>query len=381
MAKEVYINQAGTVKKALTIHLNQAGTVKEVKEGWINEAGTVKQFYANTPPAGPPNAPTNFRVTGSTSNSLNLAWTASTINGNAVTGYRVEFGTDGVNFPSGNNYGAATTTASIGSLANATTYYFRIKATSAAGDSPYAFTNGQTQVATAPQVPSVSPVGSGSTSNAQWQAFAGGGGTPDFYDYDLAAYPFTSFTAGSGTVAFAGNPTNISISGLDSAKAYTISIRARNGVGSSAYTTGRAVQVVSGSRVDFGSLSAQTNTDDTGAFKDIGYANNLASEGGSGSIFGSVSPGSMNGTILKFSRTGSNTFAISQQSGTPLAQNAFTRLTVLAGNFSFTLEAADATFAPGLGLTGTIYDWSWGGIPTEFIGEIVSGTFKNWKAA
>ena len=48
MAKELWINDGGTVKQVNELHINDGGTVKQVNEGWINDSGTVKQFYPSS---------------------------------------------------------------------------------------------------------------------------------------------------------------------------------------------------------------------------------------------------------------------------------------------------------------------------------------------
>ncbi len=81
-----------------------------------------------------PGAPTDLRVAASTSSELDLTWNANSYN---ETSFQVERSTDGVNFTP-----IATTTLPSyrdAGLANGT-YYYRVRAVNAAGDSPYSNT-------------------------------------------------------------------------------------------------------------------------------------------------------------------------------------------------------------------------------------------------
>ncbi|TVY00524.1 glycosyl hydrolase family 18 protein [Cohnella terricola] len=73
----------------------------------------------------PPTVPTNLRVTGQTSSSINLAWDASTDNV-GVTGYTVTYGSTNVN--------VSGTSTVISGLSPNTSYTFTVKARDAAGN-------------------------------------------------------------------------------------------------------------------------------------------------------------------------------------------------------------------------------------------------------
>jgi chitodextrinase len=98
--------------------------------GWPAAQLSEFQVYAPTGGGGgdttPPSAPTNLAVTGHTSSSVSLSWSASTDNV-GVTGYQVK-----VNGATALTTGA--TTAAVTGLAPSTTYSFAAVATDAAGN-------------------------------------------------------------------------------------------------------------------------------------------------------------------------------------------------------------------------------------------------------
>ena len=106
--------------------------------------------YSNTAsattqsPPPPPTAPTNLAATASSSSQIDLSWTNTATN---QTGVKVERSIDNVTFAQIAVAGAAAVSYSDGGLSASTTYYYRVRATNASGDSPY----GNTASATTPQ--------------------------------------------------------------------------------------------------------------------------------------------------------------------------------------------------------------------------------------
>ena len=101
------------------------------KDAAGNVSQSSNEVSAKTPPAEedtePPTAPGNLRVTGSTNNSITLAWNASTDN-KGVTGYEI-FNAAGA------KVGTSTgTTGTVGGLAANTEYTFTVKAKDAVGN-------------------------------------------------------------------------------------------------------------------------------------------------------------------------------------------------------------------------------------------------------
>lgn len=89
-------------------------------------------------PAGVPAMPTS--VSAVPGNGLvNLSWTAPASAGSPVTGYKIQYSSNGGASwtPGPTVSGAATTAATVTGLANGTGYTFQVRATSAAGDGPW----------------------------------------------------------------------------------------------------------------------------------------------------------------------------------------------------------------------------------------------------
>jgi Galactose oxidase-like, Early set domain/Fibronectin type III domain/Glyoxal oxidase N-terminus len=81
-----------------------------------------------------PAAPTNLVATAVSSSQINLSWTD---NSNNETGFKVERSTNGTKFKQLANVGANVTTYSNTRLSRATTYYYRVRAYNAGGNSAY----------------------------------------------------------------------------------------------------------------------------------------------------------------------------------------------------------------------------------------------------
>ncbi len=169
-------------------------------------------FYADdlslTGPAGsgggggtePPAAPGNLSVTGTTSSSVSLSWTAPS---GTVTGYEVD--------ENGNEVTTATTTsATITGLAASTSYTFTVIAYNSAGESP------PSSSVSATTQSSGNGGGGGSGLPAHllmgyWQDFSNGATPLTLADvpasYNLVAVAFGTATATPGQVAFTLDPT------------------------------------------------------------------------------------------------------------------------------------------------------------------------------
>jgi hypothetical protein len=375
MAKEVHVNQAGTVKKVLTLHVNQAGVVKPIKEGYINQAGVVRQFYAS---AGPPAAPQNLRSTNATASTVALAWDAAVNNGFPVTAYRVEWGTDGVAFPFSANLGNVLVYTATG-LTSGTEYFFRVRATNSAGDGPWSSTLSQETVAGPPLTPTASIVAASTTATSVVMRVTvnASGPLPTHYDTNFRENKGTNSSStwsGGQVFAYSTTPQNLTLTGLEQNVAYEFRVKARNASGSSVYVTGMfMVTSLSGSGQSGATVTVALDPEDVGAYTDRGRGLNSVSEGGGGQTFGSGNLNSINGkTIERYARSGNTTFTI-WLLGNP-SQTQFSKITLFtsSGNGNArTLLTSQATFGLG-GLTGTVGIWTWSGV------DISMDTGQTW---
>src|SRR6202171_1802064 len=89
------------------------------------------------PPPPPPTAPTNLAATAAGSSQINLSWNNTST---SETGVKIERSTDNVTFTQITVAGATAVSYSDSGLSASTTYFYRVRATSAFGDSPYSNT-------------------------------------------------------------------------------------------------------------------------------------------------------------------------------------------------------------------------------------------------
>jgi len=134
----VNANTTAAVITDLAVATTYFFRVRAVNAGGVSEYSAVASATTFDVP---PSAPASLSVSGATSTSLDLGW--SDTSGNE-TGFRIEQSTDGLNFSEVLVTGANITTATIGSLQPATTYYFRVRAFNAFGESAAVAASGTT---------------------------------------------------------------------------------------------------------------------------------------------------------------------------------------------------------------------------------------------
>ena len=185
-----------------------------------------------TPTASPtptPAPPTALAAT----NIASASFTANWSNVSSATGYHLDVSTNS----SFNNYVSGYKNRDVGNVPNfsvtglsgATTYYFRLRAYNAGGDSP------NSNVITTATIPSA-PVAQNATKisnngfTANWKNLSGATG----YRLDVSINnSFTSYLAGYQDLNV-GNTTSLNVTGLSAQTTYYYRVRASNGSGTSA---------------------------------------------------------------------------------------------------------------------------------------------------
>ena len=131
------------------------GTLYTVRVLAVNAVGDSAASNTDTgTPSTTPSAPTNVQASGNAE--LTVTWDAPDDGGSAITGYTVQWKSGTQSYNTTRQATVTTTTHTIGSLTNDTTYTLRVKATNANGDS------GWTEITATPvSGPSVGTVTSG----------------------------------------------------------------------------------------------------------------------------------------------------------------------------------------------------------------------------
>ena len=131
------------------------GTLYTVRVLAVNSVGDSAASNTDTgTPSTTPSAPTNVQASGNAE--LTVTWDAPDDGGSAITGYTVQWKSGSESYSTTRQATVTTTTHTIPSLTNDTTYTLRVKATNANGDSDWTETTG-----TPASGPSVGTVTSG----------------------------------------------------------------------------------------------------------------------------------------------------------------------------------------------------------------------------
>ena len=202
-----------------------------------------------------PTAPSNLAVTGTTSSSVSLSWSAATDNV-GVTAYDV--------YRNGTLAMTVTgTTATITGLSPSTTYPFTVKARDAAGNTSAASNTATatTQAASDTQAPTV-PANLGVTGTTSSSVSLSWSASTD--NVGVAAYDVFQ----GGTLAMSVTGTTATVSGLSPSTTYTFTVKARDAAGNvSAASTAVSATTQAGSPPPTG-LSGQYRNYDAAAPND-----------------------------------------------------------------------------------------------------------------
>jgi len=195
-----------------------------------------------TPALSVPGAPSGLSAVPS-NGSVSLSWTAPN-NGGSATGYTIKYATTpGGEATSSSSVSTASTSATVNSLVNGTTYYFQVLATNTKGSSALSNEVSATPAGIPNAVSTLvgTPGANGSgKATLTWTAPASNGSALTGYAvyYGTTPSPTTLLSSPASTT------TSLSISGLTSGTTYYFDIVAKNAIGSSALSN--IVSIVDG---------------------------------------------------------------------------------------------------------------------------------------
>ena len=133
------VTVAGTAQISGTTSNNFSSPVTYVVTS--QDSSTVRSYSVTVTIASSPSAPQNLTASGG-QGTASLSWSApSSDGGRPVTGYVIESSLDSTNWTSAGNTNASTTSLTISSLPNNTTYYFRVRATNVSGSTSYNYSS------------------------------------------------------------------------------------------------------------------------------------------------------------------------------------------------------------------------------------------------
>ena len=253
-----YSLYSGTAASSLTLNTQNIATTSITVSGLTtntnyyfaltatNSLGTSAQsspLGPITPALSVPGAPSGLSAVPS-NGSVSLSWTAPNNGGSAITGYTIKYATTpGGAATSSSSISTASTSATVNSLVNGTTYYFQVLATNAKGSSALSNEVSATPAGIPNAVSTLvgTPGANGSgKATLTWTAPASSGSALTGYAvyYGTTPSPTTLLSSPASTT------TSLSISGLTSGTTYYFDIVAKNAIGSSAISN--IVQIVDG---------------------------------------------------------------------------------------------------------------------------------------
>ena len=240
--------------------------------------GTSSPVSSATVPGGPP---TGLSLTPSDTQ-IALSWTAPTDNGgSALTGYSVQYSSDGGNTFTSWSHTNTSTSATITGLTNGQSYQVRVAAINSEGTGAYV--TGTTTLADRPGAPTGLTFTPGDAQlEVNWTAPSNNGGrTITGYDVEYRSGVGGSFTGASHT----GTATTATITGLTNGQAYQVRVRAKNSYGAGAWFS-------ASSTPNAPLLLTHFSTTNIGV-----EASALITAGAGGSWYG-VSPRSVSGALI-----------------------------------------------------------------------------------
>ena len=188
-----------------------------------------------------PGAPTGVGGT-SGNGQATVSWTApSSTGGASITGYTVQYSSDGGNTWNTASCSGTSTSCTITGLTNGTSYTFRVAATNSAGTGSYSTASSSvtpTASVTVPGAPTnvVGTPGDGQVAVTWTAPSSNGGASITGYTVQYSTNGGSTWTTTSCTTVY----TNCSITGFTNGTSYTFRVAATNSAGTGSYSTASA---------------------------------------------------------------------------------------------------------------------------------------------
>jgi hypothetical protein len=218
---------------AMYISLNSLGSMilevngNRLDAKFIDQTGTTKDYFTIVK-GGVPQTPANLAASAASSSQINLNWTDTS---NNEDGFKIERSTDNVNFAQINTTGANSTTFMDTGLSTATTYYYRVRAYNAQGNSGYSNVANATTQGSIPAAP-VGLAGTALSTSSIKLTWGDNSNNETGFKIERS----TNGTKFSQIAMVGANATTYTNTGLAKGKKYWYRVRAYNGVGNSAYS-------------------------------------------------------------------------------------------------------------------------------------------------
>ena len=206
---------------------------------WTQLAGVVTPYGAPNPPTGVTGVPGSGQVT--------VSWIPPVNTGVSVTGYRVQYSTNGgTTWTTAADLNVPTTSVLVSGLSNGVGYVFRVQAKSPSGDSAWSAASPTVVPPGGPSAPTnLVAVAGNASATLTWSASAGTAAFP-ILGYRVTASP-GGLTCVTNATAGTPAPTTCNVTGLTNGQSYTFTVVAISNAGvSPSSTASNAVTPVGG---------------------------------------------------------------------------------------------------------------------------------------
>ena len=215
----------------------------------VSDLGSFSSSYGPVTPYTTTDAPTSLSGAAGQNGQVPLSWTAPASNGgSAITGYSVDYSTNGTSWTSATtNTGSTTTSYTVTGLTNGTSYYFRVAAINTAGTGAYEYVTNTTTSPGTTTIPYTTPgtptgVTGASSLNAYvsltWSSPSSNGNAISGYAVQYSSdggSTWTSATTNSGSASARYN-----VTGLTNGTSYVFQVAAINAAGQGSWSASSA---------------------------------------------------------------------------------------------------------------------------------------------